>query len=95
MLNKEDKKDVKDHYGKALANKVHKATDDSRNKGPKASRHFADLPTKKKSDVSRIGRGYREFGEGKYRKLTPLRGKAEGDRELVSGDKKATKFAPS
>jgi hypothetical protein len=32
MLSKEDKKDVKGAFGKAIANKVHKATDDSRNK---------------------------------------------------------------
>ena len=33
MINKEDKADVKRSYGKAIANKVHKATDDSKNKG--------------------------------------------------------------
>ena len=37
MLSKEDKKDVKTHMGKALANKVHKATDDSQNKRYPAS----------------------------------------------------------
>lgn len=70
-ISKEDKKDVKGAFGKAIANKIEKVT---RDYGPKASRHFADLPMKhrKKDDTSRIGRGYREMGERKYVKLKPV-----------------------
>ena len=90
-LSKEDKGDVKGAFGKAIANKIEKAT---RDYGPKASRHFADLKPKhqKKGDTSRIGRGYREMGEGKYRKLKPMRGAAEKDKQRETGDMGKTTY---
>jgi hypothetical protein len=76
-ISHEDYKDVKNAYGKALAKKVKKATND----GPKMSQHFADLPPKARArrlkdgtmagDPSRIGRGMREFAEGKYVRMKP------------------------
>ena len=96
-ISKEDKHDVKTHLGKALANKVEDATRDHSGKLrkgglPKASRHFADLPMHKrgKDDTKRIGRGFREFGEGKYRSMKPFGG--EGKTTDFASFKKDTEF---
>lgn len=64
--------------GKALANKVSKATRDY--KGPTQSRHFADLPAKhrKQSDTKRIGRGTFDLAEDRYVKLKPTSTRYEG-----------------
>lgn len=80
-ISKEDKKDVKGAFGKAIANKIEKAT---RDYGPKASRHVADLPANKRrvGDGGKYRRGLNDMKSGNYRALKPL-----------GGEGKATNFA--
>lgn len=91
-LSREDHHDVSNALGKALAKKVSKATRDG---GPKISSHFADLPAKARvkrlkdgtmaGDASRVGRGMRELGEGKYVKLKPTQSRwGEGRSNLTA-----------
>lgn len=83
MINKEDKADVARHLGKALAKKVHKATDDSRNKKSFGYPQGSAAAAMARKEAGRVVR------------LTPLRGAAEHDKERETGSKKTTYFAPS
>ena len=81
MLSKEDKKDVKDHYGKALANKVAKATDDSaRKSGSASTRHGI---------YKRGDRAVSDIKKGNYVKLKPTSSAKAGQ-----GHENVTGFSP-